>query len=50
MLFSYIQLRAAQETSTVLEKKLKETEENLRAAEKTERKNRVALERMEAKV
>lgn len=34
----------------MLEKKLKETEESLRAAERAERKQRVAMEKMESKV
>ncbi|XP_063870334.1 trichohyalin-like isoform X4 [Scylla paramamosain] len=44
------ELKSAQETSAVLERKLKETEENLKTTERTERKNRVAAERLEAKL
>lgn len=50
MFLSITQLREAKETTGVLEKKLKEAEESLRAAERTERKNRVAVEKIEARV
>lgn len=44
------ELKSTQETSAVLEKKLKEAEESLKAAERTERRNRIATEKMEAKL
>ncbi|KAG7162848.1 SOGA3-like [Homarus americanus] len=38
------ELSTAQQTATILEKKLKETEENLKLAERTEKKNKYALD------
>ncbi|XP_071538899.1 uncharacterized protein [Panulirus ornatus] len=44
------ELSTAQQTVTVLEKKLKEAEESLRLSEKTEKKNKYTMERLETKL